>query len=180
MPGYKRDTGPGPDPTEFLYVSNEQKEQDQNKPYDPEKSCWVPDEKEGFIEGEIQATKGDLITVCVGEEKKDWKKDMIQLMNSPELEKCEDMSDLTNLNGSSIFHNVKSRYLSQIIHTYAGSSCVVINPCQRYPLYTERVALMYRGKKRNEVPPHLFGISEYAYQTMLQGKYFTSFYTVKM
>lgn len=171
------DTGPDPDPTGFLYVSDQQKEQDQSKPYDPEKSCWVPDEKEGFVEGEIQATKGDLITVCVGEEKKEWKKDMVHLVNPPELEKCEDMSDLTELNGPSLFHNVKSRYLNQLFYTYAGPSCVVINPCKRYPIYTKRVAKIYQGKKRNEVPPHLFGVAENAYTAMLQGEYFSCWYS---
>lgn len=31
---------------------------------------------------------------------------------------------------------------------------------------------MYKGKKRNEVPPHLFSISDNAYHDMLMGKRF--------
>jgi myosin heavy chain 6/7 len=57
--------GEEPDPTEFLFISMEMKRQDQTKPYDAKKACWVPDEKEGFVQGEIGATKGDLITVKV-------------------------------------------------------------------------------------------------------------------
>lgn len=34
-------------------------------------------------------------------------------------------------------------------------------------MYTLRVAKMYRGKRRNEVPPHLFSISDGAYVNML-------------
>jgi myosin heavy chain 6/7 len=34
-------------------------------------------------------------------------------------------------------------------------------------LYTNRVAKMYRGKRRNEMPPHLFSISDGAYVNML-------------
>lgn len=34
-------------------------------------------------------------------------------------------------------------------------------------MYTNRVAKMYRGKRRNEVPPHLFSISDGAYVNML-------------
>lgn len=29
---------------------------------------------------------------------------------------------------------------------------------------------MYRGKKRHEMPPHIYAISESAYRCMLQGK----------
>jgi myosin heavy subunit len=44
---------------------------------------------------------------------------------------------------------------------------VVINPYKRYPIYTNRVVRMYIGKRRNEVPPHLFAISDGAYQQMM-------------
>jgi myosin heavy subunit len=30
---------------------------------------------------------------------------------------------------------------------------------------------MYRGKKKNEVPPHLYSIADGAYQAMLRGDY---------
>lgn len=36
---------------------------DQSKPYDSKKNCWVPDEKEGYLLGEIKATKGDIVSV---------------------------------------------------------------------------------------------------------------------
>lgn len=61
----ERYEGPDPDPTEFLFVSLEQKRIDQTKPYDAKKSCWVPDDREGFVVGEIKGSKGDLVTVGV-------------------------------------------------------------------------------------------------------------------
>lgn len=51
------------DPTPYLFVSLEQRRIDQSKPYDSKKNCWVPDEKEGYLLGEIKATKGELVTV---------------------------------------------------------------------------------------------------------------------
>ncbi len=33
----------------------------------------------------------------------------------------------------------------------------------------------YRGKKRNEVPPHLYCIADTAYQNMLRGKFIFNF-----
>jgi myosin heavy chain 6/7 len=55
--------GEEPDPTEFLFISMEMKRQDQTKPYDAKKACWVPHDTEGFMQGEIQGTKGDLVIV---------------------------------------------------------------------------------------------------------------------
>lgn len=53
------------DPTPYLFVSLEQKRIDQSKPYDSKKTCWIPDEKEGYLLGEIKATKGDIVSVGV-------------------------------------------------------------------------------------------------------------------
>lgn len=33
-----------------------------------------------------------------------------------------------------------------------------------------KTVLMYRGKKRSEVPPHLYAIADNAYSNMLRGK----------
>lgn len=53
------------DPTPYLFVSLEQKRIDQTKPYDAKKACWVPDEKDGYLLGEIKATKGDVVSVVL-------------------------------------------------------------------------------------------------------------------
>merc|ERR1712121_236365 len=66
--------------------------------------------------------------------------------------------------------NLKTRYQAKMIHTYSGLFVVVVNPYKRYPLYTHRVCKIYLGKRRNEVPPHLWAIAEGAYRNMLQNK----------
>ncbi|XP_043070600.1 myosin heavy chain, muscle isoform X23 [Drosophila grimshawi] len=156
------------DPTPYLFVSLEQRRIDQSKPYDSKKNCWVPDEKEGFLIGDIKATKGDIVSVGLpGGETKDFKKDLLSQVNPPKYEKAEDMSNLTYLNDASVLHNLRQRYYNKLIYTYSGLFCVAINPYKRYPVYTNRCAKMYRGKRRNEVPPHIFAISDGAYVDML-------------
>ncbi|XP_019882430.1 myosin heavy chain, muscle isoform X30 [Camponotus floridanus] len=168
MPAVKPQEGEDPDPTPYLFVSLEQKRIDQTKPYDAKKACWVPDEKDGYLLGEIKATKGDIVSVGLpGGETRDFKKDQLQQVNPPKYEKAEDMSNLTYLNDASVLHNLKQRYYAQLIYTYSGLFCVAINPYKRFPVYTHRCAKLYRGKRRNEVPPHIFAISDGAYVNML-------------
>merc|ERR1712142_647409 len=83
-------------------------------------------------------------------------------------EKCEDMANLTFLNDASVFHNLEVRFKAKLIYTYSGLFCIVVNPYKRYPIYTQTVVKMYLGKRRNEVPPHLWAITETAYRNMLQ------------
>jgi len=164
-----------PDPTEFLLPSIEMKRADQQKPYDSKKSVWIPDEKTGgYKEGLIES--GDLedpaskCVVAVGHEKFTLKSTVVGKVNPPKFEKCEDMVNLTFLNDASVFWNLKTRYQAKMIHTYSGLFVVVVNPYKRYPIYTHRVCKIYLGKRRNEVPPHLWAIAETAYRNMLQNK----------
>ncbi|KAL0119522.1 hypothetical protein PUN28_007766 [Cardiocondyla obscurior] len=168
MPAPKAQEGEDPDPTPYLFVSLEQKRIDQTKPYDAKKACWVPDEKEGYLLGEIKATKGDVVSVGLpGGETKQFRKDQLSQVNPPKFEKAEDMADLTYLNEASVLHNLKQRYYAKLIYTYSGLFCVAINPYKRFPVYTSRCAKLYRGKRRSEVPPHIFAISDGAYVNML-------------
>jgi myosin protein heavy chain len=45
----------------------------------------------------------------------------------------------------------------------------VINPFKRLPIYTESMAGLYMGKRKNEMPPHLWSNSDEMYRNMLQG-----------
>lgn len=61
-----------------------------------------------------------------------------------------------------------SLYVS--LQTYSGLFCVVINPYKRLPIYTESIIEKYKGKKRGELPPHVFAVTDAAYRSMLQDR----------
>lgn len=47
----------------YLLIPTSEKILSAAKPFDGKKQCWIPDHKEGYIEGEIQSTKGEEVTV---------------------------------------------------------------------------------------------------------------------
>ena len=62
------------------------------------------------------------------------------------------------------------RYKNELIYTYSGLFCIAVNPYKRFPIYTKRTVGIYRLKRRNEVPPHIFAIAESAYHAMSLSK----------
>ncbi|XP_071672388.1 myosin-3-like isoform X2 [Patagioenas fasciata] len=88
-------------------------------------------------------------------------------MNPPKFDRIEDVAMLTHLHEPAVLYNLKDRYTSWMIYTYSGLFCVTVNPYKWLPVYNPEVVLAYRGKKRQEVPPHIFSISDNAYQFML-------------
>ncbi|XP_019714798.1 myosin-11-like, partial [Hippocampus comes] len=38
------------------------------------------------------------------------------------------------------------------------------------PIYSEKIIDMYKGKKRHEVPPHIYSITDNAYRNMMQDR----------
>jgi len=139
-----------------------------SEPFDGKTSCWIADHKEGFIKAVITATKGDDVTVHTeNNEDKTVKKDAVQQMNPPKFFMLDDMANMTYLNEAAVLWNLRSRYTNGYIYTYSGLFCVVINPYRRLPIYSQNVINKYQGKRRTEMPPHLFAIADNAYRNML-------------
>ncbi|XP_010176520.1 myosin-9 isoform X1 [Antrostomus carolinensis] len=136
------------------------------------KLVWVPSEKNGFEAASLKEEVGDEAIVELAENGKKVKvnKDDIQKMNPPKFSKVEDMAELTCLNEASVLHNLKERYYSGLIYTYSGLFCVVINPYKNLPIYSEEIVEMYKGKKRHEMPPHIYAITDTAYRSMMQDR----------
>ncbi|CAF1220495.1 unnamed protein product [Adineta steineri] len=155
----------------YLALPSDEKIKLRSQPFDAKKACWVPDPKESFIAAEIESVKDDQVTVKTSKgEVKTLKKDDVQQMNPPKYSCSDDMADLTYLNDASVLANLRDRYSRWLIYTYSGLFCVVINPYKRLPIYTMKVVLAYRGRKRTEVAPHLYAISDNAYSNMLRDR----------
>ncbi|XP_039622359.1 myosin-9a isoform X2 [Polypterus senegalus] len=136
------------------------------------KLVWVPSERHGFEAASVKEESGEEALVELVENGKKVKvnKDDIQKMNPPKFSKVEDMAELTCLNEASVLHNLKERYYSGLIYTYSGLFCVVINPYKNLPIYSEEIIEMYKGKKRHEMPPHIYAITDTAYRSMMQDR----------
>ncbi|KAM9784097.1 myosin-9-like isoform X1 [Syngnathus typhle] len=161
------------DPNKYLYgdrnlINNPLAQAD----WASKKLVWVPSERLGFEAGSLKEEQGDecLIELADSGKKIRVNKDDIQKMNPPKFSKVEDMAELTCLNEASVLHNLKERYYSGLIYTYSGLFCVVINPYKNLPIYSEEIVEMYKGKKKHEMPPHIYAITDISYRSMMQDR----------
>ncbi|XP_062409595.1 myosin heavy chain, fast skeletal muscle-like [Sardina pilchardus] len=157
-----------------IYLRKPEKErlEAQTKPFDAKSACYVCDKEELYIKGTIKKKEGGKATVETLETKEERtvKEDEVFPMNPPKFDKIEDMAMMTHLNEASVLYNLKERYAAWMIYTYSGLFCVTVNPYKWLPVYDDEVVNAYRGKKRVEAPPHIFSVSDNAYQFMLQDR----------
>ncbi|XP_026557885.1 myosin-1B-like isoform X3 [Pseudonaja textilis] len=152
----------------FLRKSEKERIEAQNKPFDAKNSVFVVDPKISYVKGSVQSREGGQVTVKTEKgETVTVKDDQIFSMNPPKYDKIEDMAMMTHLHEPAVLYNLKERYAAWMIYTYSGLFCVTVNPYKWLPVYNPEVVNAYRGKKRQEAPPHIFSISDNAYQFML-------------
>uniref|UniRef100_A0A663E1N7 Myosin-1B n=1 Tax=Aquila chrysaetos chrysaetos TaxID=223781 RepID=A0A663E1N7_AQUCH len=152
----------------YLRKSEKERIEAQNKPFDAKSSVFVVHAKESYVKSTIQNKEAGKVTVKTeGGETLTVKEDQIFSMNPPKYDKIEDMAMMTHLHEPAVLYNLKERYAAWMIYTYSGLFCVTVNPYKWLPVYNPEVVLAYRGKKRQEAPPHIFSISDNAYQFML-------------
>uniref|UniRef100_A0A8C4M899 Myosin heavy chain 3 n=1 Tax=Equus asinus asinus TaxID=83772 RepID=A0A8C4M899_EQUAS len=177
----------------FLRKSEKERIEAQNQPFDAKTYCFVVDSKEDYAKAKIKSTQDGKVTVETEDNRTlVVKPEDVYAMNPPKFDRIEDMAMLTHLNEPAVLYNLKDRYTSWMIYvsgkgfmyiythteihtyfllpqTYSGLFCVTVNPYKWLPVYNPEVVDGYRGKKRQEAPPHIFSISDNAYQFMLTG-----------
>ncbi|KAL8177197.1 UNVERIFIED_CONTAM: Myosin-7 [Gekko kuhli] len=152
----------------FLRQTEKQRIEAQNRPFDMKKDVFVLDDKVEFVKAKVMSREGGHVTVETENGKTvTVKEDLIMQQNPPKFDKIEDMAMLTFLHEPAVLYNLKERYAAWMIYTYSGLFCVTVNPYKWLPVYNAEVVAAYRGKKRSEAPPHIFSISDNAYQYML-------------
>uniref|UniRef100_A0AAV2KCR2 Myosin heavy chain n=1 Tax=Knipowitschia caucasica TaxID=637954 RepID=A0AAV2KCR2_KNICA len=158
--------------SKFLFLQNDFKNSGlAQADWAAKKMVWIPSEREGFEAASVKEDKGEQVLVERSNgQKSSVNKEDVQKMNPPKFSKVEDMAALTFLNEASVLHNLKERYFSSLIYTYSGLFCVVVNPYKMLPIYSEKIIEMYKGKKRHEVPPHIYSITDNAYRNMMQDR----------
>ncbi|XP_028814710.1 myosin-7-like [Denticeps clupeoides] len=152
----------------YLRKSDKERLEAQTRPFDIKKECFVPHPDEEYVKGvvvsrdgekaSVETSKGETVTV---------KEVDVHPQNPPKFDKIEDMAMFTFLHEPAVLFNLKERYAAWMIYTYSGLFCVTVNPYKWLPVYNQEVVVAYRGKKRSEAPPHIFSISDNAYQYML-------------
>uniref|UniRef100_A0A452UGN9 Myosin-6 n=1 Tax=Ursus maritimus TaxID=29073 RepID=A0A452UGN9_URSMA len=153
---------------QFLRKSEKERLEAQTRPFDIRTECFVPDDKEEFVKAKILSREGGKVTAETENGKTvTVKEDQVMQQNPPKFDKIEDMAMLTFLHEPAVLYNLKERYAAWMIYTYSGLFCVTVNPYKWLPVYNAEVVAAYRGKKRSEAPPHIFSISDNAYQYML-------------
>ncbi|CAK6951934.1 myosin-6-like [Scomber scombrus] len=155
----------------FLRKSDKERLEAQTRPFDMKRMCFVPDPEVEYVKAQVTSRDGDKVTVETEFGKTVTHKEVdIHPQNPPKFDKIEDMAMFTFLHEPAVLFNLKERYAAWMIYTYSGLFCVTVNPYKWLPVYDQIVVNAYRGKKRTEAPPHIYSISDNAYQYMLSDR----------
>ncbi|XP_068126217.1 unconventional myosin-XVIIIa isoform X5 [Hyperolius riggenbachi] len=93
--------------------------------------------------------------------------DDIEKANPPSHDRVEDLASLVYLNEASVLNTLRQRYGANLIHTYAGPTMVIMNPMSSPSIYSEKVMHMFKGCRKEDTSPHIYGIAQAAYWNML-------------
>ena len=80
-----------------------------------------------------------------------------------------DLTALSYLNEPEVLYNLEVRFLNNNqIYTYCGIVLVAINPYEQLPIYGNEFIQAYNGQDVQNMDPHIFAVSEEAFQKMVQ------------
>ncbi|KAH0505963.1 Unconventional myosin-XV [Microtus ochrogaster] len=107
-----------------------------------------------------------------------WQNKMHSIRNLPSVRSreqhredgVEDMTQLEDLQETTVLSNLKTRFERNLIYTYIGSILVSVNPYQMFSIYGPEQVQQYSGRALGENPPHLFAIANLAFAKMLDAK----------
>ena len=137
-------------------------------------SVWAPDDEEIFLPAKVKATfrrgEAGMTVLDSGEEIPITAEQSTELKVVDEqcLHPIENMVMLNDLNNASLLHNLRIRFKRNEIYTNVGAILVAVNPFALLPIYTPEWLDKYKANGSRGQPPHVYGIADDAYRTMMQ------------
>jgi len=79
---------------------------------------------------------------------------------------ADNLANLAELSEETLLEEIKTRYFAHNIQTYVGDILIVMNPYQRYPVYTPEIQKYYMGAQyaKDDLAPHCYQLADNAYQ----------------
>ena len=88
-------------------------------------------------------------------------------MDEAALQMYDNMIKLNALNEPVILHNLRQRFMKDLIYTYVSSILVACNPFKLLPIYTPEIMDKYKDGGGRHQPPHIFAIADNAYRNLM-------------
>ena len=78
----------------------------------------------------------------------------------------DNLANLAELSEETLLQELKARFMAHNIMTYVGDILIVMNPYQRYPIYTKAIQKFYMGNQfgKEDLAPHAYRLADVAYQ----------------
>merc|ERR1711892_1269327 len=146
----------------------------QNAPFDGGNCVWVPSVETGYMKAMVKGDgdkPGTSKVLRADGKEKTLSDDKINKQNPPKYELLEDLANMTYLSEAAVGYNLSERYVRFLIYTYSGLFCVTVNPYKWLPVYDNHVVGCYKGKRKSEMPPHIYSVSVNAYNDMLRERH---------
>merc|ERR1711892_1102493 len=146
----------------------------QNAPFDGGNCVWVPSVETGYMKAMVKGDgdkPGTSKVLRADGKEKTLSDDKINKQNPPKYELLEDLANMTYLSEAAVGYNLSERYVRFLIYTYSGLFCVTVNPYKWLPVYDNHVVGCYKGKRKSEMPPHIYSVSDNAYNDMLRERH---------
>ncbi|KOM46098.1 hypothetical protein LR48_Vigan06g140400 [Vigna angularis] len=127
---------------------------------------WVEDTELAWIDGEIQESNKDEVTILFESDTRVVRKSANMYPKDPEFPPAgvEDMTRLAYLHEPGLLQNLQIRYSINEIYTYTGSILIAVNPFQKLPHLTGTSTMeKYKCAAFGEQSPHPFAIASSAY-----------------
>ncbi|XP_033741492.1 unconventional myosin-VI-like isoform X2 [Pecten maximus] len=134
------------------------------------KKVWVPHTADGFKLGRITDIGSDNISIEPFDAPGTTIHSVYDRVFPAEEYDNKDVADncgLMYLNEATLLHNLRIRYMKNMIYTYTANILIALNPYYEVPdLYTNATIQKYQGKSLGTMPPHVYAIADKALRDM--------------